>query len=74
MRDKKAFLNNQCKVIEENNSMEKTSDLLKKIRDTKGTFPASPLALAGGFFTPEPLGSPNQLYFYIKKRKRNKFS
>ena len=40
MRDKKAFLNNQCKVIEENNSMEKTSDLFKKIRDTKGTFPA----------------------------------
>ena len=39
-RDKKAFLNNQCKVIEENNSMEKTSNLFKKIRDTKGTFPA----------------------------------
>ena len=39
-RDKKAFLNNQCKVIEENNSMEKTSNLFKKIRDTKGTFHA----------------------------------
>jgi len=39
----------------------------------KATFPASPLALAGGFFTPEPLGSPNQLYFYIKKRKETNF-
>ena len=37
-RDKKAFLNDQCKEIEENNRMGKTRDLLKKIRDTKGTF------------------------------------
>ena len=37
-RDKKAFLSNQCKEIEENNRMEKTRDLFKKIRDTKGTF------------------------------------
>ena len=37
-RDKKAFLNDQCKEIEENNRMEKTRDLFKKIRDTKGTF------------------------------------
>ena len=37
-RDKKAFLRNQCKEIEENNTMGKTRDLLKKIRDTKGTF------------------------------------
>ena len=37
-RDKKAFLNNQCKVIEENRRMRKTRDLFKKIRDTKGTF------------------------------------
>ena len=36
-RDKKAFLSDQCKVIEENNKMGKTRDLLKKIRDTKGT-------------------------------------
>ena len=36
-RDKKAFLSNQCKEIEENNRMVKTSDLFKKIRDTKGT-------------------------------------
>ena len=40
MRDKKAFLSDQCKEIEENNRMGKTTDLLKKIRDTKGTFHA----------------------------------
>ena len=39
-RDKKAFLNEQCKEIEENNRMGKTRDLFKKIRDTKGTFHA----------------------------------
>ena len=37
-RDKKDFLSDQCKEIEENNRMGKTRDLLKKIRDTKGTF------------------------------------
>jgi len=39
-RDKKAFLSDQCKEIEENNRMGKIRDLLKKIRDTKGTFHA----------------------------------
>ena len=39
-RDKKAFLSDQCKEIEENNRMGKTRDLLKKIRDTRGTFHA----------------------------------
>ena len=39
-RDKKAFLSNQCKEIEENNRMGKTRALFKKIRDTKGTFHA----------------------------------
>ena len=39
-RDKKDFLGNQCKEIEENNRMGKTRDLFKKIRDTKGTFHA----------------------------------
>ena len=39
-RDKKAFLSNQCKEIEENNRMGKTRDLFKKSRDTKGTFHA----------------------------------
>ena len=37
-RDKKAFLSDQCKEIEENNRMGKTRDLFKKIRDTKGIF------------------------------------
>ena len=37
-RDKKAFLSDQCKEIEENNRMGKTRDFFKKIRDTKGTF------------------------------------
>ena len=39
-RDKKAFLSDQCKELEENNSMGKTRDLFKKIRDTKGIFHA----------------------------------
>ena len=39
-RDKKAFLSDQCKEIEENNRMEKSRDLFKKIRDTKGTYHA----------------------------------
>ena len=39
-RDKKPFLSDQCKEIEENNRMGKTRDLFKKIRDTKGTFQA----------------------------------
>ena len=39
-RDKKAFLSDQCKEMEGNNRMEKTRDLFKKIRDTKGTFHA----------------------------------
>ena len=39
-RDKKAFLSNQCKEIEENNRVRKTRELFKKIRDTKGTFHA----------------------------------
>ena len=39
-RDRKAFLSDQCKEVEENNRMGKTRDLIKKIRDTKGTFHA----------------------------------
>ena len=39
-RDKKVFLSDQCKEIEESNRMGKTRDLFKKIRDTKGTFHA----------------------------------
>ena len=44
-RDKKAFLNDQCKEIEENDRMGKTRDLFKKIKDTKGTFHASRVCL-----------------------------
>ena len=40
-RDKKAFLSDQCKEIEENNKMRKTRDLFKKSRDTKGIFHAN---------------------------------
>ena len=40
-RDEKAFLSDQCKEIEENDRMGKTRDLIKKIRDTKGTFHAN---------------------------------
>ena len=39
-RDKKTFLSDQCKEIEENNRMEKTKDLFQRIKDTKGIFPA----------------------------------
>ena len=46
-RDKKAFLSDQCKQIEENNRMEKTRDLFKKIRDTKGTFHAKMGSIKG---------------------------
>ena len=46
-RDKKAFLSDQCKDIEENNRMTKTRDLFKKIRDTKGTFHAKMGSIKG---------------------------
>ena len=44
-RDKKAFLSDQCKEIEENNRMGKTRDLFKKIRDTKRTFHAKMVSI-----------------------------
>ena len=46
-RDKKAFLSDQCKEIEENNRMGKTRDLFKIIRDTKGTFHAKMGSIKG---------------------------
>ena len=46
-KDKKAFLSNQCKEIEESNRMGKTRDLFKKIRDTKGTFHAKMGSIKG---------------------------
>ena len=45
--DKKAFLSDQCKEIEGNNTMRKTRDLFKKIRDTKGTFHAKMGSIKG---------------------------
>ena len=47
-RDKKAFLSDQCKEIEENKRMRKTRDLFKKIRDTKGTFHAKMVSIKDG--------------------------
>ena len=44
-RDKKAFLSDQCKEIQENNRMGKTRDLFKKIRDTKGIFHANRVSI-----------------------------
>ena len=44
-RAKKAFLSDQCKEIDENNRMGKTRDLFKKIRDTKGIFPANMVSI-----------------------------
>ena len=44
-RDKKAFFSDQCKEIEENNRIEKTRDLFKKIRDTKGIFHANMVSI-----------------------------
>ena len=46
-RDKKAFLSDHCKEIQENNKMGKTRDLFKKIRDTKGTFQAKMGSIKG---------------------------
>ena len=46
-RDKRAFLSDQCKEIQENNRMEKTRDLIKKIRDIKGTFHAKMGSIKG---------------------------
>ena len=46
-RDKKAFLSDQCKEIQENSRMGKTRDLFKKIRDTKGTFHAKMGSIKG---------------------------
>ena len=48
MKDKNAFLSEQCKEIEENNRMRKTRHLLKKIRDSKGTFHAKMATIKDG--------------------------
>ena len=51
-KDKKAFLSDQCKEIEENNRMGKTRDFFKKIRDTKGTFQAKKGSKGQKFYGP----------------------
>ena len=55
-RDKKAFLNDQCKEIEENNRMGKTRDLFKKIRATKGTFLAKMGSIKDRWYGPNRSG------------------
>ena len=52
-RDKKAFLSDQCKEIEETNRMGKTKDPFKKIRDTKGTFHANGLDKGQKWYGPK---------------------
>ena len=52
-RDKKDFLSDQCKQIEENNRVGKTRDLIKKIRDTKGTFHAKMGSIKGRWYGPD---------------------
>ena len=51
-RDKKAFLSNQCKEIQENNRMGKTRDILNKIRDTKGTLHAKMCSIKQKWYGP----------------------
>ena len=52
-RDKKAFLSDQCKEIEENNRIVKTTDLFKKIRNTKGTFHAKMGSIKDKWYGPK---------------------
>ena len=70
-RDKKAFLREQCKEIEENNRMRKTRGLFKKIRDTKRTSPAkmgTTWIIAGKFIFPafRNLMSVSMAFFFLK--------
>ena len=65
-RDKKAFLSDQCKEIEGNSRMGKTSDLFKKIRDTKGTFHAN-MGSIMDLTEAEDIGGKNTQKNYIKK-------
>ena len=80
-RDKKAFLSEQCKEIEENNRMGKTRDLSKKIRDTKGTFHAkiSTIKDRNGMDLTEAedirrSGKNTQKNYKKKKKKRSSWS
>ena len=68
-RDKKAFLSNQCKEIEENNRMGKTRDPFKKIRDTKGTLHAKMGSIKdrNGMDLPEAKDIKKRLQEYTEK-------
>ena len=67
-RNKKAFLNDQCKEIEENNRMGKTRDLFKKIRDTKGIFHAKMGTII--VWTGQKLYGPNRSRSYTEEVAR----
>ena len=67
-RDKKAFLIEQCIEIEVNNRIEKTGDLYKKIRDTKGTFPAKMVTVLVSERA-QVTGGNKQLHFYFGREQ-----
>ena len=69
-RDKKAFLSEQCKKIEENNRMGKTRDLVQKIRDTKGTFHEQKILRRGGKSTQKNYTKKIFMTQIIMNRKR----
>ena len=69
-RDKKAFLSDQCKEIEENNRMGKTRDLFKKMRDTKGIFHACSIKDRNGMDLTEAEDIKKRWQEYTE-RKRN---
>ena len=74
-RDKKAFLSDQCKDIEENNKMGKNRDLFKKIRDTKGTFHAMGTIIdrnGMNLTEAEDIKKTWQEYTELKKKERKK--
>ena len=72
-RDKKAFLSDQCKEIEENNRMGKTKDLFKKIRDTKETFHVKMGTIKdiNGMDLKEPEDIKNRRQKYIEELYKN---
>ena len=72
-RDKKAFLHDQCKKMEENNRMGKTRDLFKKTRDTKGTFHAKLRTIKdiNGMDLKEPEDIKNRRQKYIEELYKN---
>ena len=74
-RDKKAFLSDQCKEIEESNRMGKTRDLFKKIRDSKGTFHAKMCSIndRNGMELTEVEGIKKRWQEYTKELQKKSF-